>query len=87
MDRHPASALITVLQRLLPAILILLGAASLHAQVTLTQGTNFSVAVAADGQLAIDLLNNIWILPSNGGQARAIAESPTSARRPRWSPS
>ena len=67
MDRHPASALTTVLRRLLPAILILLGAASVHAQVTLTQGTNFSVDVAADGQLAIDLLNNIWILPSNGG--------------------
>ena len=86
MDRHPASALTTVLRRLLPAILILLGAASVHAQVTLTQGTNFSVDVAADGQLAIDLLNNIWILPSNGGQARAITKNPTSARRPRWSP-
>jgi len=86
MDRHPASALTIVLRRLLSAILILLGAASVHAQVTLTKGTNFSVDVAVDGQLAIDLLNNIWILPSDGGQARAITESPTSARRPRWSP-
>jgi hypothetical protein len=86
MDRQQASALIAVLRKLLPAILILLGAVSAHAQVTLTQGTNFSVDVAADGQLAIDLLNSIWILPSNGGQARSITESPTSARRPRWSP-
>ena len=87
MDRHPASALTAILRRLLPAILILLGAASAHAQVTLTQGTNFSVDVASDGQLAIDLLNSIWILPSKGGKARAITERPTSARRPRWSPS
>ena len=30
-----------------------------EAQVTLTQGTNFSVDAAADGRLAIDLLGNV----------------------------
>lgn len=87
MDWRPPSALTAVLRRFLTAILIVLGAASAHAQVTLTQGTNFSVDVAADGRLAIDLLNNIWILPPKGGRARAITQSPISARRPRWSPS
>ncbi len=86
MDRHSTAALIIALQRLLPAILILLGAASAHAQVTLTQGTNFSVDVAADGQLAIDLLERVWVIPSTGGQARPVANSSTPAQRPRWSP-
>ena len=86
MDRHAAAALISVLQRLLSAILILLGAAAAHAQATLTQGTNFSVDVATDGQLAIDLLERIWIIPSGGGQARQVAQSSTSVQRPRWSP-
>jgi len=86
MDRHPAAALIFVLQRLLPAILILLGATSAHAQVTLTQGTNFSVDVAADGQLAIDLLERVWVIPTTGGQARPVTNSATPAQRPRWSP-
>ena len=36
-----------------------------EAQVTLTQGTNFSVDAAADGRLAIDLLGNVWILPAS----------------------
>jgi len=86
MDRQPAAALNPVLQRLLPAILILLGAASAQAQVTLTQGTNFSVDVAADGQIVIDLLERVWIIPSTGGQARPVASGSTPAQRPRWSP-
>lgn len=86
MDRHPAAALTSVLRRLLPAILGLLGAATAHAQVLLTQGTNFSVDVAADEQIAIDLLDSLWILPPNGGQAQPVTQGATPARRPRWSP-
>lgn len=56
------------------------------AQITLTKGTNFSVDVAKDGQLAFDLLGKIWVLPPSGGEARAIIDGPLLARRPRWSP-
>ena len=38
------------------AILLLLRAAAADAQITLTQGTNFGIDVAADGRLTIDLL-------------------------------
>jgi hypothetical protein len=86
MDRHPAAALTSVLQRSLAVILVFLGASSAHAQVALTQGTNFSVDVAADGQLAIDLLDSLWVLPSNGGQAQPVTAGTTPERRPRWSP-
>ena len=86
MDRHPPSALTTGLLRLRLAIVFLLCAASAEAQVTLTKGTNFSVDIAQDGQLAIDLLGKIWLIPDNGGVAQAISDTPPAARRPRWSP-
>lgn len=57
-----------------------------EAQVTLTQGTNFSVDAAADGRLAIDLLGNVWIVPPSGGLAKAIPTGELPARRPQWSP-
>jgi len=57
-----------------------------EAEITLTEGTNFSVDAAADGRLAIDLLGGIWIVPQNGGQSEAIANGSLPARRPRWSP-
>ena len=60
--------------------------ATTQAQVTLTKGTNFSVDVAADGRLAIDLLGKVWIIPAKGGVAEAIASGSPFARRPRWSP-
>ena len=66
------------------AIMTLLPVA--HAQVTLTEGTNFTVDVAADGRLAMDLLGSIWILPANGGNAEPIATGVLSVARPRWSP-
>jgi hypothetical protein len=56
------------------------------AQITLTKGTNFSIDVAADGQLTFDLLGKIWVLSSSGGEAHAIIDGPLQARRPRWSP-
>lgn len=56
------------------------------AQITLTEGTNFSIDAAHDGRLAIDLLGSIWIVPPAGGVASVIASGRLPASRPRWSP-
>ncbi|NNF40261.1 MAG: amidohydrolase family protein [Woeseiaceae bacterium] len=53
---------------------------------TITRADNLSVAVAADGRVAMDLLGDIWIVPAGGGRAEALTEGLLSARRPRWSP-
>jgi Tol biopolymer transport system component len=68
------------------AIVILICATSAEAQVTLTKGTNFSVDVTHDGKMVIDLLGKIWIIPANGGAAKAVTGGEQAARRPRWSP-
>ena len=86
MDRRPASALTASLIKLQLAILFLLCALGAEAQVTLTKGTNFSVDIAQDGRLAIDLLSKVWVIPPDGGEARAISDDDLAARRPRWSP-
>lgn len=62
------------------------GSNGAHGQVTLTEGTNFTVDVAVDGRLAIDLLGSIWILPPSGGTAESITNGLMPVRRPRWSP-
>jgi len=85
VDRHPTSALIISLFRIISLIVLLPGAA-VQAQVTLTQGTNFSVAVASGGELAIDLLGKIWTVPPAGGQALEVIDGSSPARRPRWAP-
>jgi hypothetical protein len=72
--------------RLRLALVFLLFAFNAQAQVTLSKGTNFSIDVADDGQLAIDLLGKIWVIPAAGGEARAIVNGPAPARRPHWSP-
>ena len=74
------------MRRTLLLFLFLCAAGTAGAQITLTKGTNFSVGAAADGRLTIDLLGKIWVLPADGGTARAITDSTISARRPRWSP-
>ena len=66
--------------------LILIFCMSVNAQVPISQGTNFSVDVAKDGRLAIDLRGNIWIVPSNGGKSWQLTQNLKSAKRPRWSP-
>lgn len=71
---------------MLLAFLLLASTGTVHAQITLTQGTNFTVDVAADGRIAMDLLGGIWLLPPRGGQATAMTEAGDSAWRPRWSP-
>jgi len=56
------------------------------AQVTLTEGTNFTLDASDDGRIAIDLLGGIWVLPATGGAAQPIRTGSLPARRPRWSP-
>jgi hypothetical protein len=68
------------------AVALLVLASAAQAQVTLSQGTNFSVDAAVDGRLAIDLLGGIWIVPPRGGSSSAINLGLLPARRPRWSP-
>jgi hypothetical protein len=72
--------------RTLVALLLLAAAAGADAQLTLTRGTNFSVDVAADGRMAMDLLGTLWLLPPRGGQAMPVPEAGTAVQRPRFSP-
>ncbi|ONI70180.1 amidohydrolase [Kribbella sp. ALI-6-A] len=54
---------------------------------TLTQGTNFMVAVSPDGRrLAFDLVTAIWVTPASGGRATRLTDDLQDATRPRWSP-
>lgn len=72
--------------RILSIIVLMAGAITTQAQVTLTQGTNFSIDVAPDGRLTMDLLGKIWTVPAAGGQAFEIVNGLPPARRPRWAP-
>lgn len=56
------------------------------AQVTVTSGSQFSVDVAADGRVAMDLRGDLWVVPSSGGDASQLTQNLNTARRPRWSP-
>ncbi len=68
------------------AVLILL-AATAHADVLLTEGTNLSVDVAPDGRVVTDLLGRLWVVPAQGGDAVALTDGLRAASAPRWSPS
>ena len=57
-----------------------------RAQIMLTEGTNLTVDIAADGRIVMDLLGGIWIIPVNGGEAQPIDKGLLPASRPRWSP-
>ena len=65
---------------------VLAGGGPACAQVTLTEGTNFTIDASSDGRLAIDLLGGIWVLPATGGNAEPVTSGLLPARRPRWSP-
>lgn len=71
---------------LLLGLAVLSEAGPAHAQVTLTEGTNFSIDASSDGRLAIDLLGGVWVLPAAGGAAEPITSGLLPAKRPRWSP-
>jgi hypothetical protein len=86
MEGNAIAAVIRASSRTLVALLLLAGAVGAQAQVTLTRGTNFSVDVAADGRVAMDLLGSLWLLPSRGGLATAVTEAGRGIQRPRWSP-
>ena len=52
----------------------------------LTQGTNFSVDVATDGRIAMDLMGELWTMQAGGGEATSVVSGPFSVKRPRFSP-
>ena len=73
--------------RALPVLLALIACCqTAFAQVTLTEGTDISVDVSADGRIAMDLLGGIWVVPAKGGTAVALNAGVLPAERPRWSP-
>src|ERR1700680_1065544 len=54
---------------------------------TVTEGTWMTVDVSPDGKtLVFDLLNNIYSMPAEGGEAKVIHGGPALARSPRFSP-
>lgn len=71
---------------LLLTVVVLGQASPAQGQVTLTEGTNFTIDASSDGRLAIDLLGGIWVLPAAGGNAEPITSGLLPAKRPRWSP-
>ncbi|GAA0608660.1 amidohydrolase family protein [Kutzneria viridogrisea] len=55
--------------------------------IRITEGTNFSAAVAPDGStLVVDLLSRLWILPVTGGPATPLTGELGDATAPDWSP-
>jgi len=86
VDGHSTATLTIRLFRFHLAVLSLLFAAGAEAQVVVTKGTNFSVDIAGDGRLAIDLLGKVWVIPPKGGAAEPITDGQLVARRARWSP-
>lgn len=54
---------------------------------TLTEGTWMSIDVSPDGRMLVfDLLNDIYTMPTAGGDARAILSGPATQRSPQFSP-
>lgn len=53
----------------------------------LDEGTWMSLDVSPDGQsIAFDLLNDIYVIPARGGEARLIHGGPATQRSPQFSP-
>jgi Tol biopolymer transport system component len=53
----------------------------------LTEGTWMSIDVSPDGRtIAFDLLNDIYVMPAQGGAAKAIHSGPAAQRSPQFSP-
>lgn len=64
-----------------------LAAPATPAQTILSEGTNLSVDVSPiDGQIAMDLLGSIWVVPPAGGAAEKVSNGLQPAARPKWSP-
>lgn len=73
-------------RRFATALLALACCETALAQVTITDGADISIDVAADGRIAMDLLGGIWVVPLRGGNATPIDAGLLPAERPRWSP-
>lgn len=55
--------------------------------VSLKEGTNMASALSPDKKtLALDLQGTIWIMPVEGGEAKAITDGMGDAHEPSWSP-
>ena len=55
--------------------------------VTFSEGTNFALSLAPDGQtLALDIQGRLWSLPSVGGTARPLTDELGNDHLPRFSP-
>ena len=73
-------------RRLATVLVALVCCEAALAQVTITEGTDINIDVAADGRIAMDLIGGIWVLPQKGGNAAPIDAGLLPAERPRWSP-
>lgn len=73
----------------LAALVLLCGAQrpDWRVEVSFDEGTHFALALSPDGQqLVMDLQGTLWILPSEGGRARALTDGLGDDRLPDWSP-
>jgi len=87
VDRLAATTLNEILiVRLACLCLALTPVAHANAEVYLTEGTNISVDVTADGRAVIDLLGGLWVIPAAGGAAEELTGGLRPAKKPRWSP-
>jgi len=58
-----------------------------EAEFTLTEGTWMSLDVSPDGkQIVFDLLGDLYIIPAEGGQAKALTQGAAIDRTPSFSP-
>jgi Tol biopolymer transport system component/imidazolonepropionase-like amidohydrolase len=56
-------------------------------QVTVSEGTNMSVALSPDkSTIAIALQGTIWTIPAKGGKAKAVTDEMGDSQEPAWSP-
>jgi len=85
MNSRPFTSTVRASRTLAAALVFAAGIA--NAQLTLTEGTNFSLDVADDRRIVFDLVGALWLLPPGGGAATLLDTGSHDASRPRWSPS
>ncbi len=62
--------------------------AATRTEVTVSEGTNFAVAVSPDHRtFVVDLQGSLWTIPAQGGAAKRITDPLLNARQPAFSPS
>ena len=70
--------------RHLAAGVLLIGFAA-RADITITEGTNITVDVSAGGELTMDLIGGLWLVPGTGGGAERLPVGAHAASDPRFS--